>query len=114
MPGLQARFLAMLQEPEDHRDATKKRKRNENDNGEDENSSDDGNTRGGDDDDEEEENQRYAWIGVEVPKPKGERSRNGTTDRGFNKKNACAVMGIDEEKFHFIQVNNLSRDDCIL
>lgn len=117
MAGLQARFVAMLQEPEDHQDAaqvTQKRKRDEEENGEDDNDSDDnGKARGGDDDDDEEEDaQKYAWIGVEIPKPN---SRNGASDRsGFSKKNVCAAMGIDEEKFHFIQVSNLLRCDCIL
>lgn len=115
MVGLQARFLAMLQEPEDHQDAikmTQKRKRSDNDNGGDD-SGDYGKTQGSDDDDDEElDAQKYAWIGVEVPKPNG---RNGNGNRsGFSKKNVCASMGIDEEKFHFIQVGDLLPADCVL
>jgi hypothetical protein len=115
MAGLQARFLAILQESEDHQDSTKvtqKRKRNDNDNGEDD-SDDYGKTRGSDDDDDEEvDAQKYAWVGVEVPKPN---SRNGNSNRsGFSKKNVCASMGIDEEKFHFIQVSGLFLADCVL
>ena len=112
MAGLQARFLAMLQEPEDHMDATQvtqKRKRNDNDSDGHHN----GKTRGGDDDaDGEEVAQKYAWIGVEVPNPN---SRNRASDHsGFSKKNVCIAMGIDEEKFHFIQVGGILRADCIL
>jgi len=115
MAGLQARFLAMLQEQEDHQGATKvtqKRKRSDNDSGEDNLDSDDnGKPRGTDDDGDEEVAQKYAWIGVEIPKPS---SRNGASDRsGFNKKNVCIAMGIDEEKFHFIQVSDFLRADCI-
>lgn len=117
MAGLQARFLAMVQGPEEHQDVIKvaqKRKRDDNHSDEDNNHSDDiGKTRSGDDDnDEEEVAQKYAWIGVEVPKPKG---RNGVSDRsGFSKKNVCVAMGIDEEKFHFIQVSGILRTHCIL
>ena len=107
----------MLQEPEGSQDVTRvtqKRKRSDTDNGEDDNDSDDsGKTRDGDDDsDEEGVAQKYAWIGVEIPKPN---NRNGATDRsGFSKKNVCAAMGIDEEKFHFIQVSDSLRTDCAL
>ena len=114
MAGLQSRFLAMMEEPEDHQDATKvaqKRKRSDNDDGEDD-SEDYGNTRGSDDNnDEEVDAQKYAWIGVEIPKPNG---RNGNGNRsGFSKKNVCASMGIDEEKFHFIQVSDSLLSGCI-
>jgi len=115
MAGLQARFLAMLQESEDHQDpttVTQKRKRSDNDTGEDD-SGDYGKTRGSEDDEEDEvDAQKYAWIGVEIPKPNG---RNGNGNRsGFSKKNVCASMGIDEEKFHFIQVSDLFPADCFL
>ena len=114
MAGLQSRFLAMIEESEDNQDTTKvtqKRKRSDNDDGEGE-SDDDGKTRGSDDnDDEEVDAQKYAWIGVEIPKPNG---RNGNGNRsGFSKKNVCASMGIDEEKFHFIQVSDPFPSDCI-
>ncbi|SRR5258706_12044819 len=111
MAGLQSRFLAMIEDSEDHQDATKvtqKRKRSDNDEGED----DSDKARGSDDnDDEEVDGQKYAWIGVEIPKPNG---RNGNGNRsGFSKKNVCASMGIDEEKFHFIQVSDPHLSDCI-
>ena len=113
--GLQARFLALLQEPEDYQDATKvaqKRKRNNNDIGEDD-SDDYGKTRDSDDDDDQEvDAQKYAWVGVEISKPN---SSNGNSNRsGFSKKNVCASMGIDEEKFHFIQVSDLLLADFVL
>jgi hypothetical protein len=115
MAGLQARFLAMLQESEDHQDASKvtqKRKRNDNDNCEDD-SADYGKSRGSDDDDDEEvDAQKYSWIGVEIPKPNG---RNGNGNRsGFSKKNVCTSMGIDEEKFHFIQVSDVLSADRVI
>ena len=97
--GLYTRLLEKALKEQGMTDWLRERKSNDNDNSEHHSENDDGQTQGSaHKNDDDEDSQKYAWIGVEVPKP--------SDHSGFNKKSICAAMGIDEETFHFIQVSD--------